>query len=528
MAKISGVDSEGRLEGFSHSLAVLVGIDRYGNGVRELRTAVADALKLAEVLHRDHGFETEVVVDENATCSQLRTLLADLSKRVGDDDRVLFYFAGHGIATEGHDGPRGYILGQDATRDSTEHYLSMVELHDALSALSCRHMLVILDCCFAGAFRWSSTRDLVLAPESLHQERYAWFVHDKAWQAIASTAYDQKALDVAADQALGVRGGSGHSPFAQALIDGLAGAADRRRADGTGDGVITATELYLHVVEQLMPPAGSDRPQQIPILWPLRKHKKGEFVFLVPGEELDLPPAPPLDASANPWRGLKVYESTDEKIFYGRRRASETLRDRLLGKETAGAGPAVPGERFIVVTGPSGIGKSSLVRADLLPRLPKQIQPILVRPGSVPFASLATALRGASTADGPAAPTEGTLKADPAALATWVGGQKSRKVLLVIDQTEELFTMSGMRPRKIRAHKSGFRRYIEQLYLEGRQQKARLQSAVGLASPKRSNHVSGTTNKTSAAAKSSFALFTEGARKLATHLRSAIGEPGDN
>lgn len=113
-----------------------------------------------------------------------------------------FYFAGHGIAVEGDDAPAGYILPQDADRHSTERYLPMVKLNEALSALPCRHMLVILDCCFAGALRWSSTRDLVLASEQLHQERYAWYVHDAAWQAIASSAHDQKALDVAASEAL--------------------------------------------------------------------------------------------------------------------------------------------------------------------------------------------------------------------------------------------------------------------------------------------------------------------------------------
>src|ERR1700722_11784488 len=60
---------------------------------------------------------------EKATLGALRALLAGLAKQGGSDDRV----------------------------------------YDSLLALPCRH-LVALDCCFAGVFRWSSFRHLVLAP----------------------------------------------------------------------------------------------------------------------------------------------------------------------------------------------------------------------------------------------------------------------------------------------------------------------------------------------------------------------------
>ncbi|MCV9938257.1 caspase family protein [Boseaceae bacterium BT-24-1] len=417
------------IEGFDQSWAFLVAIDRYRNSVPELRTPVADATKLAGILQRHHGFKADVVANEEATLDKLRKALTDLCTRVGKDDRVLFYFAGHGIALDSDEGPRGFLLPQDAARDSSARYLPMVELNEALSALPCRHMLIILDCCFAGAFRWSSTRDLALSPENLHRERYAWYVQDAAWQAIASSAHDQKALDVAVGEALGERGQTvGHSPFAKALMEGLAGAADRLRPDGTGDGVITATELFLHLEEELAPPLGSGRPRQTPILWPLPKHDKGQFVFLVPGKELDLPPAPPLNPDANPWRGLKPYESTHADLFFGRRKARERLVEQVMK------------DPLVVVTGASGIGKSSLVQAGLLPHLPASIHSIVVRPGPAPFASLAAALQ----ANSPGAPNADYLRAEPSALADWVTKQNSagREILLIIDQAEELITMN--------------------------------------------------------------------------------------
>ncbi|MER9217276.1 caspase family protein, partial [Mesorhizobium sp. M0663] len=382
------------MEGFDRSLAFIIAIDNYSNGVPRLRTPVADAKALAKCLREDHGFETELILNSAATLGGLRTFLSGLPDRVGGGDRVLFYFAGHGIATPSDTGPTGYILPQDADQNTSANYLPMLELDTALSALPCRHMLVILDCCFAGAFQWASTRYLALSPEHLHQERYRWFIEDPAWQAIASAAHDQKALDIAAEQPLGKRGSTqNHSPFASALVAGLKGLADRAAAGQMGDGVITATELYQHLDEALRP-QGAGAFRQTPTFWPLKKHDKGQFVFLVPGRELDLPPAPVLDEDANPWRGLEPYEPRHAELFFGRGEVSKRLLHRVLD------------ESFIVVTGPSGIGKSSLVRAGLLPRLADDsFEPIVVRPGPTPFASLARAL-AAATPPGSIAPDE--------------------------------------------------------------------------------------------------------------------------
>ncbi|WP_051505711.1 caspase family protein [Mesorhizobium sp. WSM2561] len=438
------------IEGFTHNLAFLVAIDGYRNGVPPLRTPVADAEALAKCLTEDHGFDTQLILNSAATLVGLRKFLEELPKRVGRDDRVLFYFAGHGTAIDNDKGATGYILPQDADRDSESKYLPMLEISNALSALECRHMLVILDCCFAGAFRWASTRHLALAPEHLHQERYRWFISDPAWQAIASAAHDQKALDVAAERPLGKRDDRlKHSPFAAALIDGLQGAADRAPVGREGDGVITATELYQHLVDALLPRDDAEF-RQTPIFWPLKKDDKGQFVFLVPGRELDLPLAPPLDPDANPWRGLDAYEEKDKDLFYGRRTSVDRLAERLLGREESHDRAAIPAERFIVVTGPSGIGKSSLIKAGLLPRLKDalggQLVQMVVRPGKpgpTPFASLSAALRQAMPAE-VVIPDAATFASKSDALANWFEVQDSSyEFVLVVDQAEELITVGN-------------------------------------------------------------------------------------
>jgi uncharacterized caspase-like protein len=180
---------------FTHSLAVVIGIDAYEHGIPPLTTAVNDATRLAEILQAAHGYETLLLTGGAAglqvTRERLRTLFTEeLPARLGNDDRLLVYFAGHGVALDGDDGPRGYLVPQDARPGNSTSMLAMTDLHAWLTALPCRHMLAILDCCFAGAFRWTSTRDIGALPEVLHKERYDRYLLSPAWQVLTSAAYD--------------------------------------------------------------------------------------------------------------------------------------------------------------------------------------------------------------------------------------------------------------------------------------------------------------------------------------------------
>ncbi|HPV73306.1 MAG TPA: caspase family protein [Gemmatimonadaceae bacterium] len=428
---------------FARSIAVVVGIDRYRDGIPELRTAANDARRVGAILGESHGYEVIQLLDEEATQARLTTLLTrELPEGVGPDDRVFFYWAGHGVARDGDDGPNGYLLPVDARRGDEATFLHMPLVHDALLSLTCRHMLVVLDSCFSGAFRWSGTRAAELIDDDavIHQEKYDRFVRDPAWQVITSAAQDQKAIDQLSTGSLGSRDGDGaHSPFALALFEALDGAGDVIPRKG-GDGLVTATELYLYLEERLQLAAQEAGKRQTPRLWPLRKHDKGEFVFFVPGSDLTLPPAPALTFENNPWRGLASYDAADAALFFGRDAEIAALRARV---------EALP---LTVVLGASGTGKSSLVKAGLVPRLAAdgwQVLPI-VRPGTTPLVALAQAVGSgdgavaanpaatATTAAGAATATPAAIAARVEALAAAAGG---RKVVLVIDQCEELITL---------------------------------------------------------------------------------------
>ena len=417
---------------FNNNFAFIIGINNYQKGIPPLKTAVNDAKKLTETLRTKHGYQIWVCLDEEATLQNLTKFLEKtLPEKVKADDRLLFYFAGHGIADDSDDGPAGYLIPQDASLGNTDGYLPMIKLSEALSQLPCRHFLGILDCCFGGAFRWSSTRDVIVPNRIIHKERYDRFIKDHAWQIITSSASDQKALDNFNLDA--ERGQVGeHSPFATALLEALEGAADTHppaiNGQPSGNGVITATELYMYLRDRVEMSAEEISHNQTPGIW--NKYDKGEYIFLSPGHELNLPAAPPLKRKKNPYRGLEPFEE-DSKFFFGRSKLTEKLHN------------FVKKYPLTIVLGASGSGKSSLVKAGLIPLLGKVENKqwlilSVIRPGKTPFQELNRVL---NKAEFPKVERQNKPKTLTEIITVWGKENPDSKLLIFIDQSEELVTL---------------------------------------------------------------------------------------
>jgi TIR domain/AAA ATPase domain len=107
------------------------------------------------------------------------------------------------------------------------------------------------------------------------------------------------------------------------------------------------------------------------------------------------------DLRRAPYPGLTAFEAEDAAIFFGRDDAVEELMGHL--DATLGRG------RCVAVIGASGSGKTSLVRAGLLPRLERLSERWVVippmTPGDQPVGALTRALAAALSASG--RPTDG-------------------------------------------------------------------------------------------------------------------------
>ncbi|MEM7373423.1 MAG: caspase family protein [Bacteroidota bacterium] len=344
---------------FENSHAFIIGNDAYEH-ISRLKTAVKDAKDISALLRGPHKYQIHELY--NGTKAQMEEMLRKMPTIVQPKDRVIFYYAGHGIAKESMADPQGYLVPVDAAKSGTESLLSMDLLRDILHQLTCTHGLLILDCCFAGSFKWSTGfRSLFVREkrEKLYEERFEQFVKSPAWQVITSSAHDQKALDVIQHDSLGLRNltPDNNSPFAKALKEAIAEKTALPAVSGpSGDGVITATELYSLVRRKVEKEARNQHTRQSPALFTMSKHSsKGEYIFLEPGHILNLEKAP----DRNPYNGLKAYQLTEEdaRTFFGRRKAIQMIARKLEKTHT------------LVVSAPSGQGKSSTILAGLFPYL---------------------------------------------------------------------------------------------------------------------------------------------------------------
>ena len=147
-------------------------------------------------------------------------------------------------------------------------------------------------------------------------------------------------------------------------------------------------------------------------------------------------------AIESPYPGLRAFEPHEWMLFFGREAHVEDLLQRLAR------------HRFLAVIGASGSGKSSLVRAGLLPALYRgyltgassRWRIAVMRPGAGPFDELARAL-AAPEALGPG-DRQGKLCSSSCGLVQVVrdaGLARDESLLLVVDQFEELFRFASER-----------------------------------------------------------------------------------
>ncbi|HYV44750.1 MAG TPA: serine/threonine-protein kinase, partial [Myxococcaceae bacterium] len=146
----------------------------------------------------------------------------------------------------------------------------------------------------------------------------------------------------------------------------------------------------------------------------------------------------PAALSANPYRGLEPYEAEHQALFFGRGADVQRVLERL------------DRQHVVLVAADSGLGKSSLCRAGVLPRVATGAiaggRPLAVRllaPGRRPLRALAAAFATALP------PAEAELLSGPAADPRQTGQcvraacERLGGALVFVDQLEELITLAG-------------------------------------------------------------------------------------
>jgi DNA-binding winged helix-turn-helix (wHTH) protein len=133
----------------------------------------------------------------------------------------------------------------------------------------------------------------------------------------------------------------------------------------------------------------------------------------------------------SPYPGLAAFTEADAEFFFGREAEVAKIWRKLTSR------------RLLAVIGPSGVGKSSFLRAGVIPAMPEGWSVLVSQPGEAPFAALARALVPEFEGDRGAISKLVHLRKSGetvAMISRW--RRQYDQALLVVDQFEELFTQN--------------------------------------------------------------------------------------
>ncbi|CUS98184.1 PEGA domain-containing protein [Candidatus Kryptonium thompsonii] len=248
---------------YRESWAIVIGIDNYLYAPK-LRYAVRDAKEVANVLIENFGFKSENVIqlyDKDATKEGIMRAFDRIRQLAREDDRVLVFYAGHGITIPLPDGrEKGYILPYDGSQSELiTSAISTEQLNEISQLIRAKHLFFVMDACYGG---------LIFAraqPLSLEAVEYVKVITTrKARKALTAGGRDQAVLDT---------GPGGHSVFTFYFIDALKDMA----ADLNRDGMVTTYELNEYVAPRVTAESGK---MQTPEYGILAGDMGGDFVFI--------------------------------------------------------------------------------------------------------------------------------------------------------------------------------------------------------------------------------------------------------
>ncbi|MCU0387514.1 MAG: caspase family protein [Chitinophagaceae bacterium] len=140
--------------------ALVIGISKYqDNGIRSLQFAADDAVKFVEFLKSPAGGNVpseniKLLLNERATTAEIDLALDQLFSRVQKNDRVYFYFAGHGDMETKTFANLGFLLAYNTPRfNYTRNAIRIEDINLFVTTLSTKkdaEVIVITDACHSG------------------------------------------------------------------------------------------------------------------------------------------------------------------------------------------------------------------------------------------------------------------------------------------------------------------------------------------------------------------------------------------
>jgi len=253
------MDKETYTPQYLDSHALLVGINNYKHA-SPLDYATNDAETAAKLLVDEFGFKKKNVLlltDADATRAHIVESFLSYTSKVNVDDRIIFFFAGHGHTVFGHRGEVGFLVPYDGDVHSLSTLIRWDELTRNAELVPAKHMLFVMDACYGGLVLTRS-----LAPGSMR------FLKDMLLRYSRQVITAGKADEIVADSGGPV---PGHSIFTGHFVEALKGKA------ASEDGTITANGVMAYVYEKVAKDQNSHQTPHYGFI-----DGDGDFIFRAP------------------------------------------------------------------------------------------------------------------------------------------------------------------------------------------------------------------------------------------------------
>jgi WD40 repeat protein/uncharacterized caspase-like protein len=210
--------------------ALLIAIDHY-NELPELNNPIFDARAVAQQLKDDYGFEEPQVL-EDPDLADIYRAIKQYSLKSYDNprDQLFIFIAGHGAYDEGSD--IGYLAARDSKKEDEFHtsYISFENLRKEVDSIKCQHIFLVLDSCYSGGIRKSSSSRAAYG-EASTAEFIARKMPKKTRQVLTSSGKDYTVGDGDPKH---------HSPFAHKFLLAL-------DTHGGNNGVLSIRKIWTEV-----------------------------------------------------------------------------------------------------------------------------------------------------------------------------------------------------------------------------------------------------------------------------------------
>jgi len=231
--------------------AVVIGVGDYENkSVPKLRFSDSDADAMYRLLTTRAGYERENVLlltdkaPEKPTLHNIRLALGDfLPRKTTRDDMVLIYYAGYGApdvdaASKDPDGLAKYLIPRNVQPESLRKTaFAMDEVPGMLARIPAERVVFLLDTSYSGASGGRTFAPPNAPARNLSDRFLDRLTQGRGRLVITASGPNEVALEPA---------DLGHGLFTYYLLEGLSGKADRN-----GDGLVTVSELYPYLEDQV-------------------------------------------------------------------------------------------------------------------------------------------------------------------------------------------------------------------------------------------------------------------------------------